>query len=75
MALRFVAVFAATNTLALGAVAAFARGGSWIALGALLGILALAGFVVIARVVIVARPAPRPDVADRRLRARIDGRR
>lgn len=65
MATRFLIVFALTNTLAVGAFAAFMGGGAaGFALGAVLTVLALAGFVVIARVVVLTRPSrPRRDQA------------
>lgn len=70
---RFLILFAATNTLAAGSLAAFvAGGGGSIALGVLLALPAAAGFVVTARVVVLARPASRRDAAElRRLRTQL----
>ena len=60
MAVRFLIVFAATNTFAVAGFSAFSAGGGiWTALGAVLALLALAGFIVTARVVVLARPARR----------------
>ena len=67
MALRFLVLFALTNTSAVGAVSAYLAGGwAWTLFGLLLSLLALAGFTVIARIVILARPVARLDAAERR---------
>lgn len=67
MAVRFLILFAVTNTSAVAALNAFIAGGTAsIVLGALLTLLALAGLVVIARIAILARPAARLDAAERR---------
>jgi Na+/pantothenate symporter len=72
MAVRFLIVFALTNTLAVGAFSAFVGGGAaGVALGVVLALLALAGFVVTARVVVPARPARRRADEARRLRRQL----
>lgn len=59
---RFLAVFAATNTLAVAALSVFLAGGVvGIALGLVLLLLALVAFAVTARIVVLARPVRRSE--------------
>lgn len=67
MAVRFLILFAATNTLAVGALSAFISGGAGsTAAGFVLAPAALAGAVATGRIVVVARPARRRDARELR---------
>ena len=57
MIARFLILFAATNSLALGAWTALAAGGVvLLTVGGLLAVAAAGGFLALARIVVLARP-------------------